>query len=76
VLKIAAIASWQPRPGRKPYDFGSNRASHSGSNALTTWAWRHLSKTTGTMASYCLPVDGSWGLGMWRSVVIGASEVA
>ena len=24
----------QPRPGRKPYDLGSNRASHSGSSAF------------------------------------------
>ena len=38
VWKIASIASWQPRPGRNPYDFGSNRASHSGSSALTTRA--------------------------------------
>ena len=33
VMKIAAIASWQLRPGRNPYDLGSNRASHSGSSA-------------------------------------------
>ena len=35
VTKIACIASWQLRPGRNPYDRDSNRASHSGSNALT-----------------------------------------
>jgi len=27
MAKIAVIASWQPRPGRNPYDLGSNRAS-------------------------------------------------
>jgi len=32
-LQIAPIASWQLRPGRNPYDLGSNRASHSGSSA-------------------------------------------
>src|SRR4051794_31422971 len=36
VVKSEAIASAQPRPGRNPYDFGSNRASHSGSSALRT----------------------------------------
>ena len=30
---MACIASWQPRPGRNPYDRDSNRASHSGSSA-------------------------------------------
>ena len=35
-LQMAAIASWQPRPGRNPYDLGSNRASHSGSSAFLT----------------------------------------
>ena len=39
VVKIAAIASWQPRPGRNPYDLGSNRASHSGSSAFRQRAW-------------------------------------
>jgi hypothetical protein len=29
---MATIASWQPRPGRNPQDFGSNLASHSGSS--------------------------------------------
>jgi len=38
VVNKAAIASWQLRPGRNPYDLGSNRASHSGSSALTTRA--------------------------------------
>ena len=38
VVWIATIASWQPRPGRNPYDFGSNRASHSGSSAFTARA--------------------------------------
>jgi len=32
-LQIAAIASWQLRPGRNPYDPGSDRASRSGSSA-------------------------------------------
>ena len=32
-LQIAPIASWQLRPGRNPYDPGSNRASRSGSSA-------------------------------------------
>src|SRR6266498_1241547 len=38
---MASIASWQLRPGRNPYERGSNRASHSGSSALRTrpcWA--------------------------------------
>jgi hypothetical protein len=38
VLNKDSIASWQPRPGRNPYDRGSNRASHSGSSALRTRA--------------------------------------
>ena len=38
VLNNDSIASWQPRPGRNPYDRGSNRASHSGSSALRTRA--------------------------------------
>src|SRR5665647_2219760 len=46
-LKMAPIASWQPRPGRNPYDLGSNRASHSGSNAFTTRACNTLSRITG-----------------------------
>ena len=45
--KMASIASWQPRPGRKPYDLGSNRASHSGSSALAATACRALSAITG-----------------------------
>src|SRR5918911_1070565 len=44
---MALIASWQPRPGRKPYDLGSNLASHSGSSALTTRACSTLSAITG-----------------------------
>lgn len=35
------------RQPRKPYDFGSNRASHSGSSALTTRAWSTRSRMTG-----------------------------
>jgi hypothetical protein len=45
--KIASIASWHPRPGRNPYDLGSNLASHSGSSALRTLAWWHRSISTG-----------------------------
>jgi hypothetical protein len=37
-LNKDSIASWQPRPGRNPYDRGSNRASHSGSSAFRTRA--------------------------------------
>src|SRR6266516_4882423 len=44
---MASIASWQLRPGLNPYDRGSNRASHSGSSALRTRAWWHLSMITG-----------------------------
>jgi hypothetical protein len=38
VVNKEPTASAQPRPGRNPYDRGSNRASHSGSNALRTRA--------------------------------------
>ena len=41
------MASWHPRPGLKPYDFDSNRASHSGSSALTVRACNALSAITG-----------------------------
>src|SRR4029450_3054600 len=44
---MATIASWQPRPGRNPYDLGSNRASHSGSSAPSTRACSALSAITG-----------------------------
>lgn len=37
-LNIATIASWAFLPGRKPNEFGSKRASHSGSNASLTTA--------------------------------------
>src|SRR4051812_12473817 len=47
VLKVAWIASWQLRPGRNPYDLGSNRASHSGSNAAVTRACKTRSAITG-----------------------------
>lgn len=33
-VKIASIASWAERPGLKPYEFGSNSASYSGSKAI------------------------------------------
>src|ERR1035437_7713975 len=46
-LKMAPIASWQPRPGRNPYDLGSNPASHSGSHGFTTRARNTLSRITG-----------------------------
>src|SRR5674476_1518952 len=63
-LKMAPIASWQPRPGRNPYDLDSNRASHSGSNAFTTRACNTLSRITGTVASYCDPFHVVCGLGL------------
>src|SRR5215211_7334895 len=44
---MACIASWQLRPGRNPYDLGSNRASHSGSTALTVRACSALSAIAG-----------------------------
>jgi hypothetical protein len=47
VTKMACIASWQLRPGRNPYDRDSNRASHSGSSALTARACNALSAITG-----------------------------
>src|SRR6266542_5408589 len=47
VTKMACIASWQPRPGRNPYDRDSNRASHSGSSAPTVRACNALSAITG-----------------------------
>src|SRR6516165_2177802 len=47
VTKIACIASWVLRPGRNPYDRDSNRASHSGSNALTVSACSARSAITG-----------------------------
>src|SRR4029077_21136011 len=47
VVNSEAIASAQPRPGRNPYDLGSNRASHSGSSALRTRAWWQRSISTG-----------------------------
>ena len=44
---MALAASWQPRPGRNPYDRGSNLASHSGSSALRTRCWWQRSMITG-----------------------------
>jgi hypothetical protein len=35
-VNICPIASWHERPGLNPYELGSNRASHSGSNAGET----------------------------------------
>src|SRR5262245_7895860 len=52
---MASIASWQPRPGRNPYDFGSNRASHSGSSALAATACSALSAITGIPSGRRLP---------------------
>ena len=37
-VKLHLYGKAQPRPGRNPYDRGSNRASHSGSSALRTRA--------------------------------------
>jgi hypothetical protein len=46
MVKIAAIASWHPRPGRKPYCRASSRASHSGSSALRTrFCWARSART-------------------------------
>jgi hypothetical protein len=53
---MASIASWQPRPGRKPYDLGSNRASHSGSSALATRACCTRSAITGIPSGRCFPL--------------------
>ncbi len=55
VQKIASIASWQPRPGRNPYERGSNRASHSGSSALATRACCTRSRSTGIPSGRCFP---------------------
>jgi len=55
VQKIASIASWQPRPGRNPYERGSNRASHSGSSALATRACYTRSRSTGIPSGRCFP---------------------
>src|SRR6266508_2784598 len=76
VQKIAAMASWQLRPGLNPSDLGSNRASHSGSNALTARACNALSAITGTCASYCGSVHALLGLGFdvgWELVGGGDS---
>jgi hypothetical protein len=51
------------RGGRVPYDLGSNRASHSGSSALTTRACNTRSASTGTCASSCFPFQALCGLG-------------
>src|SRR6266542_2700513 len=56
------IASWQPRPGRNPYDRGSNRASHSGSSALRTRAWWHLSLITGMPSGRILVLSLALGI--------------
>src|SRR5215207_6131005 len=61
---MACIASWQPRPGRNPYDRDSNRASHSGSSAPTVRACNALSAITGTVASYGASCQGMLGLGL------------
>lgn len=53
--KTASIASWQPRPGRNPYDRDSNRASHSGSRALATRACNARSAITGMPSGRCFP---------------------
>ena len=56
VVNSEAIASAQPRPGRNPYDLGSNRASHSGSSALRTRAWWHRSVITGMPSGRRFPL--------------------
>src|SRR5215510_22504 len=57
VTKTACIASWQERPGRNPYDRDSNRASHSGSSALTARACNALSAITGIPSPRRFPPD-------------------
>jgi len=44
---IASIASWHERPVLNPYELGSNRASHSGSNAILTSACKARSFIVG-----------------------------
>jgi len=60
--KMASIASWQPRPGRKPYDLGSNPASHSGSSALATRACCARSAITGMPSGRRFPVVPRLGM--------------
>src|SRR6266498_3640881 len=59
---MASIASWQLRPGLNPYDRGSNRASHSGSSALRTRAWWHLSLITGMPSGRILVLSLALGI--------------
>src|SRR5664279_185779 len=47
---------------RNPEDFGSNRASHSGSNALTTRACKHRSTITGMPSGRRFPVLPLFGM--------------
>ncbi|SQD94241.1 exported hypothetical protein [Parafrankia sp. Ea1.12] len=54
-FQIISIASWQPRPGRKPYCLASSRASHSGSNALRTRCCWARSAMTGIPIGRCFP---------------------
>ena len=56
VVNSAAIASAQLRPGRNPYDLGSNRASHSGSSAWRTRAWWQRSISTGMPSGRRFPL--------------------
>jgi hypothetical protein len=62
ILQIASIASWQPRPGRNPYDRGSNLASHSGSSALRTRCWWQRSMTTGMPSGRSFALFGAFGM--------------
>jgi hypothetical protein len=58
---ICRMASWAPRPGRKPKLVASNRASHSGSSAFFTRACMIWSKTVGMPSGRSLPL----ALGMY-----------
>jgi hypothetical protein len=50
---MTEIASWQLRPGRNPYEWGSNRASHSGSSAFRYRAWWTRSAITRIPSGRC-----------------------
>ena len=68
------IASWQPRPGRNPYDRASNRASHSGSSAWRTRAWWHLSMITGMPSGRILVLSLAFGM-YTRRTATGCHEL-
>src|ERR687886_1343771 len=57
-LNIASIASWHERPGRNPYELGSNRASHSGSRTILTSACKARSFIVGMPSGRFSSVPG------------------